>query len=129
MSRARIPRWLKIGGIVVAVVLVAILALLIGLGWYVKNQMLDSGGKLPPAMAAYDVRHYDLAVRVFPAERRIEGRNTVTVEVIDELETFVINLDDRLTVTSVEVDGVGCEFRHRKGVITAVLPSTWSGGR
>ncbi len=128
MSRARVPRWLKIGGIVVVVILVSILALLIGLGWYVKNQMLDSGGKLPPLMAAYDVRHYDLAVRVVPAEQRIEGRNTVTLEVIADLETFAINLDDRLAVASVTVDDVASQFRHRKGVITADLPTPWTAG-
>jgi aminopeptidase N len=119
---------LKIGSIVVVVILVSILALLIGLGWYVKNQMLDSGGKLPPLMAAYDVRHYDLAVRVVPAEQRIEGRNTVTLEVIADLETFAINLDDRLAVTSVTVDDVASQFRHRKGVITADLPTPWTAG-
>jgi aminopeptidase N len=128
MSRARVPRWFKIGGIVVGIVLVAILAILIGLGWYVKNQMLDSGGKLPPSMAAYDVRHYDLSVQVFPAGQQIEGRSTVTVEVIDALETFVINLDDRLDVASVVVDDLDCEFRHRKGVITTTLPTAWSVG-
>ena len=59
VNRRWLPRWLKIIGIVIAGLLVTILALLIGVGWYVKNQMLDSGGKLEPSKAAYDVRHSD----------------------------------------------------------------------
>ena len=46
MKKTRLPRWLKISCLVVVGLMVGILALLIGLGWYVKQQMLDSGGVL-----------------------------------------------------------------------------------
>ncbi len=128
MGRLRVPRWIKILGIVVAISLVGFLALLIGLGWYVKNQMLESGGRLPPAMAAYDVRHYDLAVRVDPENRRIEGRNTVTVETLGDLTHFEIHLDDRLEVERVAVDGSGSDFNHVGGVIVVELPVSWVAG-
>ena len=128
MRKARIPRWLKISCLVVAGLMVGILALLIGLGWYVKHQMLDSGGILPASMAAYDVRHYDLEVRVDPAERRIEGRNTVTVEVLHSLTDFEIHLDKRLDVESVAADGTACDFSRRSGVLTVVLPTPWAAG-
>ena len=39
MGRLNVPRWVKFVGIVLAIGLVAFLALLIGLGWYVKKQM------------------------------------------------------------------------------------------
>ena len=94
MSRKRISRWLKITSIVLAMILVAILAFLIGVGWYVKNQMLDTGGRLPESMAAYDVRHYDLAVQVFPDEQRIRGSNTVTVEIVSEISRFEIRPEE-----------------------------------
>ena len=77
MRRKGFLRWLKILGMSVAFLLVAFLALLIALGWYVKRQMVEEGGRLPASMAAYDVRHYDLAVRVDPVEQRIEGETTV----------------------------------------------------
>jgi len=128
MKKTRIPRWLKISCLVVVGLMVGILALLIGLGWYVKHQMLDSGGVLPASMGAYDVRHYDLEIRVDPAERRIEGCNTVTVEVLQTLTEFEIHLDKRLEVESVTTDGVACDFRHRRGVIRATLPGTWEVG-
>jgi aminopeptidase N len=128
MNRRRIPRWLKIISIVVAILLVAILALLIGVGWYVKNQMLDSGGRLPASKAAYDVRHFDLAVQVFPDEQRIRGSNTITVETVADLGVFEVNLDDRLDVDSVAVDGAVSEHSHVDGVISVTLSTPWATG-
>jgi len=123
-----VTRWLKIFGTVLAVLVVAILALLIGVGWYVKNQMLDSGGKLATSKAAYDIRHYDLAVRVFPDERRIRGSNTITVDTVAGLGLFEINLDSHLEVESVMVDGAVSEHRHIDGVVTVTLPARWAPG-
>ncbi|MCJ7754138.1 MAG: hypothetical protein MUP13_06215, partial [Thermoanaerobaculales bacterium] len=123
-----LPRWLKIIMLAVGFLLVAVFALLIGLGWYVKRQMLPSGGKLPASMAAYDVRHYDLAVVVDPPTKTIEGVNTVTVEVLAPVSAFEINLDDRMQVATVEVDGVERPFRHRRGVIRVELASAWNAG-
>lgn len=128
MNRRRIPRWLKIVSIVVAMLLVAMLAFFIGVGWYVKNQMLDSGGLLPASKAAYDVRHFDLAVEVFPDERRIHGSNTITVETVSELGRFEINLDNRLEVESVTVDGDFRPHDHVDGVISVELPERWAAG-
>jgi aminopeptidase N len=128
MKRVQLPRWFKIVSIALAILLVAILAGLIALGWYVKNQMLDSGGKLSAPMAAYDIRHFDLAVEVFPADKRIEGRNVVTIATLDDLSRFEINLDDRLDVESVTVDGTACTFDHRDGVIAVELPVPWAEG-
>ena len=117
MSRRRIPRWLKITAIVLAMLLVAILAFLIGVGWYVKSQMLDSGGALPASKAAYDIRHFDLSVQVFPDEQRIQGSNTITVETVSELGRFEINLDNHLEVEMVTVDGAVSPHSHSDGVI------------
>ncbi len=124
----KFPRWLKILGIVVAMLLIAMLAVLIGMGWYVKNQMLDSGGEISPEMAAYDVRHYDLSVGIDPETQQIDGSNTMTVEAVAKLTRFEINLDNRLEVESVFADGDLCSFRHRAGVISAELPSPWAAG-
>ena len=124
----KFPRWLKIVGFVVAVGLVVMLAVLIGMGWYVKNQMLDSGGEIPPEMAAYDVRHFDLSVSIDPEAQQIDGSNTITVEAVKDLTRFAINLDNRLEVETVIADGASCTFRHREGVISAELPSPWAAG-
>ena len=128
VARRRLPRWLAIAILVLALIVMGIFATVIGVGWYVKSQVLDSGGRLAPAMAAYDVRHYELAVKVDPAARRIEGRNTVTVDAAARVAVFEIHLDDRLEVKAVRVDGVQRPFRHRRGVIRAELESPWARG-
>jgi aminopeptidase N len=119
---------LKILTISAAIIIVAVLALLVGLGWYVKRQMLESGGRLPASLAAYDVRHYDLSVKVEPADKRIEGLSTVTVETLAPIETFEVNLDGRLEVTSARVDGAEHAFGHSDGSIVVELPDAWEVG-
>ena len=128
MHRRGFPRWLKILSISVAVVLVGFLALLISLGWYVKRQMLESGGGLPDAMAAYDVRHYDLAVQVDPIEQWIDGQSTVTVIALEPVEVFEINLDGRLEVVSAKSDNTVCVFEHADGLITVEPREPWAVG-
>ena len=61
----------------------------------------DSGGAMLPEQAAYDVTHYDLSVRVNPAEKRIEGEVTVHAVIEQSLNTLVLNLDRRLSVQRV----------------------------
>lgn len=128
MNRPNPPRWLGTPWVTTVLLLAAVLALLIGLGWYVRRGMPQFGGRLPSLMGAYDVRHYDLAVRIDPAERRIDGRNRVTVEVNEPTEIFEINLDNRLEVLSVKSAGVSCVFGHRDGVLTVELRQAWGVG-
>ena len=128
MNRKVLPRWLKILSVTIASALVSLLAFLIGLGWFVKRQMLESGGALPASMAAYDVRHYDLAVRVDPMEQSIDGQSTVTVIAREPVEVFEINLDSRLEVMSVKSAGVSCTFRHTGGVIAVEPREHWAVG-
>ena len=128
MSRKAFLRWLKILSIAAAVLLVSFLVFLIGLGWYVKRQMLESRGRLPASMAAYDVRHYDLDLRVEPSQQRIDGTNTVSVEILEPIDFFEINLDSRLEVVSVKSAGVSCAFHHTDDVIAIELREQWKVG-
>mgnify|MGYP006280721507 CR=1 FL=1 len=61
----------------------------------------DSGGRLLPEQAAYDVTHYDLALTVHPDRQAVDGRLTVQADVTDSLGVFVLNLDRRLSVTDI----------------------------
>lgn len=124
-----LPRWLKIVMLGVGLVLVAVFAVLLGVGWYVKNQFLPSGGELPATMAAYDVRHYDLDVVVGPATKSVRGINTVTVGVVAPVSVFEIHLDDRMQVTSVAVDGMDRPYRHDNGVIRVEPEESWTVGQ
>jgi len=125
---ARFPFWLKAVLLTIPAVLLIVFLVLIAVGWYIKNQMQDSGGVLRPLMAAYDVRHYDLEVSVDPPAKRIRGVNRVTVETMAALDHFEIHLDDRLEVGSVQVDTTPADFDHHDGLVLVDLPSPWRVG-
>jgi len=125
---ARLPLWLKAVLMAIPAVLLVGFLVLIGLGGYVQRQMLNSGGPLPPAMAAYDVRHYDLEVTIDPTNEVLSGANSVTVDVLEPVDRFEIHLDDRLDVASVSIDGEPMAFTHRGGIISVALAAPWSSG-
>ncbi len=123
--KIRFPRWLKVLFIIGVVLILLIGIGLFGIGWYVKNQMLNSGGPLSQAQAAYDVRHYRLDIGVKPESKTIEGRTTVTVETVAPLALFEIDLNGHLVVTEVKVDGTVAEFEHDDGLIRVLLAPAW----
>jgi aminopeptidase N len=87
------------------------------------------GGPPRPAQSAYDVQHYDLHVAVFPGEKRVEGRNGITVSVVAPMDVFEIPLDSRLSVVSVSVDGVSLRvFAHAEGLVRIPLAAPWQPG-
>jgi aminopeptidase N len=125
---ARIPFWLKATLLVIPGVVLFGFLVLIAIGWHLKNQLGTSGGPLPPSMAAYDVRHYDLEITVVPKERTVRGSNTVTIETLQEIGRFEIHLDDRLAVDRVEVDGRAAVFDHDDGIVRVRLTTPWRRG-
>jgi aminopeptidase N len=105
--------------------------LALALGWQARRAGAPSGvsgGRLRPAEAAYDVRRYDLALTVFPAERRIAGRNRVTVEARAPLDRFELDLVDRFAVRSASVDGAPSSVRHAGGRVEVELRAPWRAG-
>jgi aminopeptidase N len=63
--------------------------------------ILDSGGALIYEQAAYDVSFYDLAIRIFPDEKRIEGQVIVKAKVVHPMNYLVLDLDTLLQVEEV----------------------------
>ena len=124
----RLPRWLRWTAIGLgALALVAALAALAGWLW-LRAQILDSGGKLRPLQAAYDVRRYDLEVAIDPATKRLRGRGRTTVVATAPLDRFEIQLDGRLKVESATVDGAAARFEHEQGLIGVTPPAPWAAG-
>jgi aminopeptidase N len=128
VNSVRSRRSLRVFNLSVVFLLLAVFVLVVGLGYYVKRRTSGPQGELPESMAAYDVRHYDLAVRVDPVERRIDGRTTVTVEVLEPIEVFEIHLDHRLEVAAVTSSDMTCLFRHEDGLVAVELADPWSKG-
>ena len=61
----------------------------------------DSGGQMLPDQAAYDVAHFDLDVRVEPADSSISGTLTMTAVLEAPERTIGLDLDPLPDVTAV----------------------------
>jgi aminopeptidase N len=89
----------------------------------------DSGGPLMPEQAAYDVKSYDLALKVNPTDQSIKGTLTVTALIVHPTEWFVLDLDDPLKVEAIYTPhGSGSAqqlpFDRRGGKIWIAFPAT-----
>ncbi|RXK55575.1 M1 family peptidase [Oleiharenicola lentus] len=63
----------------------------------------DSGAPPAPEQTAYDLRHVDLALQIFPDKKAIAGHATITAVVKAPLDWLVLDLDPRLTVSGVRL--------------------------
>ncbi|MGI8469232.1 MAG: M1 family metallopeptidase [Pyrinomonadaceae bacterium] len=93
----------------------------------------DSGGVLMPEQAAYDVKHYDLAVSVDVPDETIKGVLTATALVVKPLDNFVLDLDYPYTVESATlVSGkkeTPLKFERRTSKIWITFPKTEQAGK
>lgn len=64
-----------------------------------------SGGPLLTEQAAYDVKSYDLDLRIDPATQSIRGSVVVKAQIVHPTKWFVLDLDPPLLVDSVELLG------------------------
>ena len=65
----------------------------------------DSGGEVPPELAAYDVTYYELDLRIDPEHRRVAGTALTVARVLEPLRHFVLDLDTLLAVRDVTTPG------------------------
>ena len=67
------------------------------------NLFGDSGGILNEEQAAYDVKFYDLSLSIDPDSKTIAGNLTAEVEILNDLETLVLDLHDQYNIDSVMI--------------------------
>ncbi len=89
----------------------------------------DSGGPLMPEQAAYDIKSYDLDLRINPAEQSIKGTLTAQAQIVHPTAWFVLDLDPPLTVDSVALVNPtdkpqALNFERRAGKLWIALPRT-----
>lgn len=91
-----------------------------------------SGGVLSAEQAAYDVRHYDLSVRLDIENRLIIGQLVATALILAPISEFVLDLDGALSVSSAKLtDATGVtdlRFRHEGGKLRIALPTVQAKG-
>lgn len=90
----------------------------------------DSGGPLMPEQAAYDVKSYDLDLRVDTTEQSIKGVHTTQALIVHPTKWFVLDLDTPLKVDSVALVDPATrkqqqlKFERREGKLWIAFPWT-----
>ena len=90
----------------------------------------SSGGPLMPEQAAYDVKSYDLDLRIDPEAQTIKGALTAHAQIVNALDWFVMDLDPPLVVDAVTlVTSAGktldsLKFERREGKLWIAFPKT-----
>jgi len=88
--------------------------------------ILDSGGPLPYAQAAYNVYHYALALTIDADEQTIDGHADVHAGITHPLDQFVLDLDTTFAVAAVEWKQAGgwqpLSHTRRHGQVVAAFP-------
>ncbi|MBZ0153829.1 MAG: M1 family metallopeptidase [Planctomycetes bacterium] len=74
-----------------------------------------SGGELLPEQACYDVLHYQLAIEVDPAAKRIAGTLTMQARWLAASPSLVLDLDPALEVRSLSLGAAAVPFVREAG--------------
>ncbi len=92
----------------------------------------ETGGVVPYEQAAYDVKKYDISLKVNPAEKSISGSTIVTANIVQPINVFVLDLDTPLNVSEVTLlegkTGTKLKFERKGGKIWSYFPMTKQAG-
>ncbi len=81
-----------------------------------------SGGALSPNQAKYDVKYYELNLKVDPAKQELSGYVEVRVEsVVPAMDTLELDLIDNFAISKIERAGKTLPFAHRNHKIKVAL--------
>ena len=93
----------------------------------------NSGGKLTPEQAAYDVKFYDINLKIDTTDHAIGGYVIVRAEIVNPIDKLVLNLDSVLNVDMVELinDKGGSSdlpFVHENDTLTVKFSKVYAKG-
>ena len=74
---------------------------------------MTSGGVLSENQAAFDVRHYDIRLKVDPELKMISGYVDITFNVLSDMDVLEIDLVNDFNVSVTEIDGLSYPFQHK----------------
>ena len=76
-------------------------------------------GTLLPERACYDVKHYDLNLKINPEDKTLKGYNEITYQVVDDFQTLQVDLFERLQIDRILQGNTVLKFK-REGNATFV---------
>lgn len=89
---------------------------------YGKLGLYASGGVLSEHQAGYDVIQYDIALRIFPDDKKITGQVDIAVRLLKPVTTVELDLLHQLNVSETSVDGMESSFEREDDKLWVHLP-------
>ncbi|MDX1903312.1 MAG: M1 family metallopeptidase [Thermonemataceae bacterium] len=74
-------------------------------------------GKLTDKRTCYDVKHYELSLRINPDTKEIKGSNTITYESINDFNICQIDLDSSLVINTIKQGRKQLKFKRDKRAV------------
>jgi len=84
------------------------------------GQNWDWGGPIDPLQTKFKVLHYQLELEVIPETKSIRGKNIVTFEAVEKLDTLRLNLIDEYEVGKVLMNGQDVAFSHQDDLLDII---------
>ena len=92
----------------------------------------DSGGKLSPFEACYDVKFYNINLRIDPADKAIGGFTIMKATAVSDFKKILIDLDQTFTIDDVQLisgsNETDLKFVHDSGKVWIDFPQTIKSG-
>lgn len=80
-----------------------ILLIFISINLFAQFGSQDSGGKLLPEQACYDVKYYDINLKIEPLNREISGTVTLSATAQNNFHRIIIDLDTTFTINNIKL--------------------------
>lgn len=101
---------------------VALLSSVVGYGQASFTHADSLRGALRPERTCYDVRFYDLDVKVDPIGRSVTGSNTIHFDVMQDFKTLQVDLFENMNITNVLYEGKSLTYRRDEGAVFIDFP-------
>lgn len=98
---------------------------------FITAQTRKQGGPMPAEQLALVFDHLDNALKVFPAEKRIEGVTTLDFTTKAPLRTLILDLFPKYTIASISIDGTvvsPSNYANPEGQLRITLPTPLAAG-
>lgn len=92
-----------------------------------KTEALRLIGEVTPQRGCYDVKHYDLNLRLDPAKKSVEGIVTITSQFTTRCDSVQLDLRQQFVIDRLLLDGVPVAFKRRHTAI--FIPVNGEAGR
>ena len=88
-----------------------------------QSDSQDSGDPLTPEWSAYDVKFYNINLKIDPDKQTIGGHVVIAAKAVKDIKEFVLDLDDRFRITRIILNSFDeINFKHENGKLKIELP-------